>query len=279
MAGSEASPAGIVAMRVRFAAHSVASGRVRRTFKHPRFCLAVEEPVALADVPREPAKPDPLDDLYVVFVPSRAAAEWKELGADWLTPVDDPDAPAVALKCGDDRIEWRPGRAVVHLAAGVRDEILLGLIEFAFYEGELRRLEAEMETRETGAADDIPRSQTIRRHDKAHWPRFTAAIEAFARMRLTFARLAPRFEHLAGANVIPFAKLSARLLRHARVERRSASLDARLEACEELYEGANDRVADYLGWFNGHVLEVIIVALLLLEVVLLTWDLLIRSNE
>ena len=50
MSGSEP-PSGIVVRRLRFAAHSVTAGRVLRTFKHPRLCLAVDEPAALADLP------------------------------------------------------------------------------------------------------------------------------------------------------------------------------------------------------------------------------------
>ncbi|HEY1190269.1 MAG TPA: hypothetical protein VGE74_21735 [Gemmata sp.] len=283
MAGSEVSspvPFGLVAKRIRFAAHSVASGHVRRTFKHPRFCLAVEDEIAWADLPREPPKPEPLDELFVVLVPPGAAGAWAETGAGWLAPVADPDAPAVSVTHKGDRIEWRPGRAVVFLAGAVRDEVLPAVAEFAFYEAELRRLEGELDAREAVAQEDVPRTQTIRRRDKAHWPRFEAAIEAFARMRLAAARLFPRFEHLSGVAPGPSAaKLAARLLRHAQVERRSALVDARLEACEDLYEGANDRVADHKGWRDGHVLEVIIVLLLLLEVVLLTWDLLVRTGD
>ena len=65
----------------------------------------------------------------------------------------------------------------------------------------------------------------------------------------------------------------------ARCEARAEALDTRLEACEELYEGANDRVADHQGWHRGHVLEVIIVALLLMEVILLCVDLALRGGE
>ena len=71
---------GIVAVRrIRFASHSVTSGRVCRTFKHPRLCLAVDEPAKVGDLPKKPAPSAPGDELFVVFVQPKAVAEWEEI--------------------------------------------------------------------------------------------------------------------------------------------------------------------------------------------------------
>ncbi|QJW97328.1 hypothetical protein [Frigoriglobus tundricola] len=275
MSGSEP-PSGVVVRRLRFASHSVATGRICRTFKHPRLCLAVDEPAAPADFNHKPAAHEPADELLVVFVPARAAAEWKAIGDGWF-PAPAPDTPTADVAWRGGRVQWRPGRAVVHLTGAAQDEVLSALAEFAFYEAELRRLETELDTREATAADDVGRAHTIRRRDKAHWPRFTAAIEAFARMRLTFARLAPRLSEDPSAPGPLGHRLASRLFLHARAGARAEALDARLEVCEDLYEGANDRVADVKGWHDGFVMELIIVLLLLLEVVLLCGDLLVRG--
>ncbi len=205
-------------------------------------------------------------------------AEWEEIGNGFL-PSGDPDAPGADVKWKEGRVQWQPGRAVVYLRGALQDEVLSALVEFAFYEGELRRLEAEMDSREATASDDVSRAHTIQRRDKAHWPRFTAAIEAFTRMRLAFARLAPRFAESARGPGSFSYRLASRLLQQARAEARAEALDARLEACEELYEGANDRVADHKGWHDGFVMELTIVLLLLVEVVLLCVDLFVRGGE
>ncbi len=277
MSGSEL-PSGIVVRRLRFASHSVTTGRICRTFKHPRLCLAVDEPAALTDFSHKPAAHESADELLVAFVPPGAAAEWKAIG-DGRFSAPAPDAPTADVVWRGGRVQWQPGLAVVHLKGSAQDDVLSALAEFAFYEAELRRLEVEMDTREATAADDVGRAHTVRRRDKAHWPRFTAAIEAFARMRLTFARLAPRFSEDPSAPG-PFShRLASRLFLHARTEARAEALDARLEACEDLYEGANDRVADAKGWHDGFIMELIIVLLLLLEVVLLCGDLLMRGTS
>jgi hypothetical protein len=276
MSEADTPQGGIVVRRIRFASHSVTSGRVCRTFKHPRLCLAVEEPAALTVIPKK-APSAPGDELFVVFVQPKAVAEWEEISAGPLP--SDSESPNADVKWKEGRVRWQPGLAVVYLRGAIQEEVLAALVEFAFYEGELRRLEAEMDTREAAANDDVSRAHTIQRRDKAHWPRFTAAIEAFTRMRLAFARLSPRFSEAARGPGSFSYRLASRLLHQAQTEARAEALDTRLEACEELYEGANDRVADHKGWHNGHVLEVIIVALLMLEVVLLCVELLVRSGE
>jgi hypothetical protein len=68
----------------------------------------------------------------------------------------------------------------------------------------------------------------------------------------------------------------ARLLSKADVEARLSEINDRLEAMEDLYEGANDRVADYRWYRNGHLLEIGIIILLLVEVVLMSGDMYIR---
>jgi hypothetical protein len=270
---------GITVRRIRFASHSVTSGRVCRTFKHPRLCLAVDEPTTLSDVPKKPEPSTVSDELFVVFVQPKAVAEWEKLSSGWFLPSADPDSPSADVKWKEGRVQWHPGCAVVYLRGAIQEDVLAALVEFAFYEGELRRLEVEMDIREATANDDVSRAHTIHPRDRAHWPRFTAAIEAFTRMRLAFARLSPRFSETARGPGSLSYRLASRLLQQVRAEARAEALDTRLEACEDLYEGANDRVADHKGWHHGHVLEVIIVALLLLEVILLCADLVVRGGE
>jgi hypothetical protein len=267
---------GVSVRRIRFAAHSVSTGTVLRTFKHPRLCLAVEEPVELSAVAPPDGKP-PVDVLFVAFVPARAESEWNALTETWFAPATDPDTAEIDAAWRGGRIRWRPGFAAVLLRDAMPDEVLPALVEFAFFEGELRRLEAELDAREEPAADDVSRAYTINRRVKAHWPRITGSIEALAQMRLTLARLAPRLtEEPDGSRS---RRLASRLLQRARTPARAEALDTRLEACEDLYEGATDRIADHKGWHTGHVLEIIIIIILLLEVILLCVDLLLRGGE
>lgn len=270
---SATSPDGLVVRRVRFVSPS-ATSRAGRTFKHPRLCTTAEEPATLANLSAR----DTIGELFVVLIPKKAEKEWEAVAKEHFHSTDDPDALAFDVKYRGDRIVWRPGLATVYLNDEPRDELLPALTEFAFYEAELRKLEAEMDKREVTAQEDVPYTQTIHKRDKAHWPRLTETIEAFCRMRLVFARLSPRLTEEANSLGPRTRRLASRLLKHARAESRSESLDTRLEACEDLYEGANDRVADVRGWAYGHFLEIIIVVLLLMEVILLCVELVVRAE-
>jgi len=177
-----------------------------------------------------------------------------------------------------DKIAWRPGRAVVHGTFKSRDAIVAALADFALYEGELRRLEHELEGPEAAAEEDVGRAHSVCYRDRAHWPRFATMIESLAKMRLQLARLEPRLLRPSRNLSQSARRIVLALRRAAHVETRLEALNGRLEACEDLYEGANDRVADFRGWFNGHVLELIIVALIV-EATLMGMELYARMNE
>jgi hypothetical protein len=237
--------------------------------------VAVEDAVDFGAMP--PAGwPEPTDELIVVLVPPGAP----EPGQGWLAPPEHPDAPAaVTVRRSGVTVEWRPGRAVVHASADRFDGVLAGLADFAFYEGELRTLERTVEAGEATAVADTARGYRIQARDREHWPRFAALIEHFGSMRLTVVRLEPRLAK-GSRSLPPQARwLMNRLLAKAGVETRLESFSNRLEACEDLYEGATDRVADYRWYRTGHRLEWGIIFLLLLEVALMGSDLYIRYLE
>jgi len=246
--------------------------KVLRSFTQPRGSVAVEEVADFAAMSR-PTWPEPTDQLDIVLV----APGGGEPGPLWLAAPDRADAlPAVSVKLPGVTADWRPGRAVLRAPADRFDEFVAGLTEFAFYEGELRTLERAVEVGESDAAADTVRAFRIRPADSKHWPRFESLIEHFARLRLTFARLKPRLAKPSNSLKAETRRLVNRLLMRADVPARLEALSERLEACEDLYEGAIDRVADYRWYRTGHRLEWGIIFLLLLEVALMSADLYIR---
>jgi hypothetical protein len=261
--------------RIRFVPRPPEGMKPLRTFTQPRPCVAVEDAVDFGTMP-PPGWPEPTDQFIVVLVPPGAP----EPGQSWLAPPEYPDAPrAVIIRRSGVTVEWRPGRVVVHASADRFDDLLAGLADFAFYEGELRTLERAVEAGEATAVADTARAYRIQARDREHWPRFAALIEHFGNMRLTLVRLEPRLAK-GSRSLPPQARwLMKRLLAKADVETRLESFSNRLEACEDLYEGATDRVADYRWYRTGHRLEWGIVFLLLLEVALMGADLYIRYLE
>jgi hypothetical protein len=267
----------IVVKRVRFLDSAPPGVRVWREYRHPRACVAVEEVVALGDLPAGKAWPEPTDHFVVVFVPRGAAAEWQMKDEGWLAPPDHPEAaPAVAIEREGYTIHWRPGRVLVQGRVECPEATLAALTDFAFYEGELRRLELALEACEAGAAADVARAHRIRFRDRRSWARFGERIEDLTRMRLCYARLEPRMAKARRALPVEARRVTAHLRARADVEARLEAFSDRLEACEDLYEGANDRVADYRWYIGGHALEISIIVLLVLEVVLMAAELYMR---
>lgn len=275
---TDATPVAVQLRRVRFTPHPITGTRVRRAFKQPRACLAVEQTIPFAECMSAPERVRAADTLDIVVVTPESRSEWERIGSDWLRSSPDPEAvQAVAVTLDDARIQWLPGRAVVEAKTNLAEDIINGLIEFAFHEGEVRALEREVEKYETQARADAPLTVKIEGKDRRHWPRFRRICEDLIQLRISFASLEPRVER--GSRYL--SKLSrsaaARLYRSAAARARMEGLDGRLEVCEDLYDGVIDRIADYHGWHTGHVLEVIIIFLLLIEAGLMLADLLLRA--
>ncbi len=265
----------LVVRRIRFVEQAPAGVKVARRFRQPRPFVVIEEAIALHEVPERPTWPEPADHLLVVLVPPAAADAWQELHSDWLTAPEHPDAaPAIELTRPGLTIQWRPGRAVVQGRLDSAETILAALCDFAFYESQLRFLETALEAREAGAAGDVAWAYRIAQRDQGHWARIGEIMEQLAHLRLTFVRLEPRAGACISDTACAGRRLLQRLLTRADVPARRTAFDDRLEVCEDLYEGANDRIADY-GWARGgHRLEVGIIALLVVEVLLMSTELL-----
>ena len=163
--------------------------------------------------------------------------------------------------------------------AECHEEILDALIDFAFFEGELRRLEQALDACEDQAQADIAYAYKIRLRDRKHWKRFRERIKQFSQMRFTYTQLEPHLQQTASALPSGVCRLVSHLCAEADVEDRVELFEERLEVFEDLYEGASDRVADYHWYFTGHWLEITIILLLFFEGALMATDVFLRVME
>jgi hypothetical protein len=208
--------------------------------------------------------------LHVLIIPPGALSA---VSADqWLKPADHPDAPqAISIPIEKGKLSWRSGRAVIE--GSLTDQTLSALAQFAFYEAQLRKLEEAVKPFEASAITDATRAYRVHRRDRN---RFGEVTEALALLRLTFARLEPRLYVPDRSQPITSRQIIARLSRRAAIEDRLEAISHRLEACEDLYEGAIDRLNDHLWYRRGNLLEIAIVVLLMIEVLQLCSDMLLR---
>jgi hypothetical protein len=268
----------VVVRQIRFVTDAPLEAINTRRFTQPRHAFALEAVIEVADLPRV-AWPEPTDHFWIVFVSEETSGDMLNQLQQWIAAPDRPDAvPTVVVQRESEMISWRPGRALVQCTPDRRQEILVLLTEFAFYEAELRALEQKLDGREAQAEADVAIAYRIQKRDQKHWSRIKESIECFSQMRLIYARLAPRLTK--GSRTLPpdSQRMVATLFRQADVEDRLTALSDRLEAMEDLYEGANDRIADYRWYESGTRLEIAIIIILLIETVLIAVDLYIRSH-
>jgi hypothetical protein len=165
------------------------------------------------------------------------------------------------------KVGWQPGKAVLQTRA--IDPLLPALIDFAFYEAELRRLEAAILPHQATADADVALSYNIAESDRSQWNRLYRTMEELYRLRLQFARLEPHLFSVDRSQPLAARRMFNRLLVKAKIEERLEALSDRLEVLEDLYEGAIDRITDYRNYRKGSLLEIGIIVLLAVEVILL----------
>jgi hypothetical protein len=265
----------VAARRIRFVddLNRPASDGVLRRFMRPRAAVAVQEDLGVEDLSAgSAAATDPAECLDVVMSPRDISAELRKKLEAWLAAASPDATPAIAIDLDGLRVLWRPGKAWVQGVANRDTDLPAGLIDFAFYEGELRRLEQSVLPYEATAPDDVDLTFRIGLAGRANWERFGRTIEAVAQLRLTYARLEPQL--LLRPRTLPpeGRRLVARLRAKADTADRLEVCGNRIEACEDLYEGAVDRITDYKFYAKGLLLEVGIVVLLTLETALLAWE-------
>jgi hypothetical protein len=264
----------VTCRRIRFVQQAPADAEVVARFVDPKAMVAISEPLDPPSFQQPAPWPEPLDQLEIVVSSSASGADPTASG--WLNPPEPADAPLpVSISIGRGRLSWRPGRALIE-GMPSRANVLEALVHFAFYESELRRLEAAVVPFEASAPADASGAYRIESGARGNWARFGAAMESLAVVRLTFARLEPRLLSPSRRLPVPSRRLFRQLCRRAAIEDRLSAITERSEACEDLYEGAVDRLREHRWYRRGNLLEIIIIILLLIEVIQLGGDTALR---
>ncbi len=256
----------ISALRIRFVAGGCETGEIYCRFSDPLPMVAVGESVR--PMAMSPCWPEPVDQIEIVTTGDGGG--WAGKMGSWVAPPENPGAPAtVSVKRADLKVSWRPGRAVIQGSAEDCKTLLPGLIEFGFYEAQLRKLEQAVLPFESTSDADVAHAYEMTPKHRQHWDRLYRTMEQLYRLRLQFARLEPRLDGPSPALPAEARRLFTRLAEKADVSERLEAVSNRLEACEDLYEGAVDRITDYKAYRRGNLLEIAIVILLAVETVLL----------
>lgn len=244
-----------------------AGSDVIKKFSEPEPSYAVKEPMPVEQLLKNENKANAPEEFHFLFLP------------DALSAMDLPkEESAIELFAKPNKIIWQPHRTVVSGGQNLPEEMFMALVEFAFLEGALRKLESKLNGYFGVCSNDIPLTHAVdssglRR--QAHVNEMTRQVTS---SRMEFVRLVPCFDHLY-ARLAPHAKqVIGELAKKTGVwNDRVEAVDDQLEFLEDVYERANDRLTEFRYFKRESTLELWIIALLVLEVAVMLWETLALS--
>ena len=176
--------------------------------------------------------------------------------------------PIITVKVEDVLVFWRPGWATVQAQPQRMEIVLLALADFAYYEGQLRRIEDEIAAAWSEAEADMPVAHDAASVCAARRVELADHTAATFHRRMRHVRIEPHLYEPAAAMPPLAAQLGEALREEAGIEDRLEYLDGKLEVFESIYEMVSQRLADCTHNKQGLGVEWLIVALLAAEVIL-----------
>jgi hypothetical protein len=262
------------ALRIRFSSEERPGDKVIRRYDEPRVAYAIEDVEGQwtgEDIAR--AAPGSDDRLITVWLSSDSLEEFP------VPPVDGGRAAVVLGPQRRESIEWRPGVVVARCEPDARAAVADAVVDFSFLERELQSLEAFVSEAERRAQADLPAAHRLRAQDRSSWEPMARMFERVTAARLTFARLEPELAPGARKLGAVGRRWFARLARRVRIGARLEATSDRLEALEDFYEGATQRIAEYRWYREGHRLEKWIIAILLFESALMIAEIILHVRR
>jgi hypothetical protein len=230
-----------------------------------RVLLRLDEPVVRYAVLVESASEG--DALTVVLLgEADSAATFAEL-AGAVRPGD--AQPPVYVKTRGVELLWRTGRAALVCDPDQVDALLPALAEFAHFEGELRRIEAEIAAAWGSASEDKALAFEVTTADLRRGEEVGARMAATLDRRIRLTRMEA---HLYAPDVRlgpAGQRLGEALREKVRMEARAEIVDGQLEVFEHIYEMGAQRMGEYRASRQGNIVEWIIVVLLAAEALLM----------
>jgi hypothetical protein len=232
--------------------------------------------------------PDPREGVFFFLFVSKAAPDaeqWARDGQAWME-LDEPAGIGPALRVGMEGgyLLWRPGRvfAMVPAAPGQagkpdgREEVLSllsAVAEFAFYHGELCRLEAELAGQWDFLQQDMPLLHDVGRREAARSPQVEKMTASVLERRIRAARIERRLRRPLADLPAGAKQVGQKLRSLAKVDERMVRLDEQMQVFERSYATVNQGLSDYRHSRRSMVVIIVILVLLTIGVFLVLSDL------
>lgn len=262
--------------RVRFVSLAEAGQAVLREFADP----APHKAVCAVATPEWSAKNTEaalIDGIDILTVSSQTS-EHPGLSEDLFKWVADGGpsgaAPPTTVVVHGAQIIWGSSRAAILAAPDRAESFLLALIDFCYYENELRKIEREVGEAWPLLEADSPLAHAVTASDPDRFEDIARRMAETLKRRMRLARIVPHL-YQPRPHLPPLAnQLIERLRERAHVEDRHEALVSQLDVFERIYEMNSQRISDFKAAQHQTTLEWVIIVLLAAEGVLLLIELL-----
>jgi hypothetical protein len=262
--------------RIQFVERAAAGETVVMQFADPVAREAVRASAVMEAPPSDREGPR-RNELEIVALPREPKNDprWRDELQHWIASAATPYAmPPIVVKVRDAQVTWCSGRAVIEGATGQIEPLLAALVDFNYYEAELRGLERELADSWPALEEDAPLAYEVKPANLEGADAVGGRMERTLERRMRHVRIEP---HLYGpAAHLPSVaqELGERLRKAARVEDRLEAVDGKLEVFEQVYELASQRINDFRTARKEMALEWIIIVVLIAESLLILGEIL-----
>jgi hypothetical protein len=232
----------------------------------------IEGALALPDDPGGATDGETMTTL--VFLPSGAQTpfELQRRAEQWMGSRRGEVGAPYEVPYRSDRILWRHGRAVCFGVGEFFDDIRHAVAYFSFCERELARLETRIAASWPAMEKDLALTHSITHREL----RLQRAVDERTReahgMRMGFIRLETALERLDRVLSAPAQRIVSELAQQADTIDRLRLLGDAIEMAQEVYDTANDRLLEYRYFRSEYIIEIVIAAVLLVELIVVGLD-------
>ncbi len=232
---------------IHYAPTPATEGTYLRQFQHPENECAYEI--------SEPADAVAFDGLTL------------SIGVDDAAPKKT-DAQHISVMQSGVSIQWGQGAATIAATPEKAEQFIPALLDFDHLQREKKRFESVLNRFESQAVADVKLTYFIDKNSRNDRSHLVTVMEELARQRLRMARSLPLAEMAQPDLSEAGRRLYRQLCNKVEISEWLAIASDRMEALEDLYEGAIDRNNDLQAWKKSNVMELTIIFVLVAETIL-----------
>lgn|GEM_PF-513890 len=176
------------------------------------------------------------------------------------------------------QIAWAPGRALLMAHPTRIESVRLALLDFCFYEAELRSIEDAVSMGWPNLKLDAPLAFEFDDRSVSRRSELSARFQRVVALRCRASQIMPHLNRPAIHPPTLASQIGERFRERSRLESRGDFVSDQLEIQERVYEQCGQRASDYMIARKENMLGWMIVVLLSAEIVLLLVDLLASTG-